>query len=268
MVILSSAAWCSDRACLSGGSIGGAVFPLGLNNLAFKIGFERWSTRIMGLITPILLIVGCLFVSANFPRTAPSPRSTRLFLPDLMIWKEPVLALTNHWLFFFECGFFYSARVCRLILPCHWYPAPAVVLDGRLPQRRLLSREIVARYYRGSYWAVQYTSVDYYSVSSCSTCCADTRWSKYCRDHHHLSLFGFAHGSDISSIPVCVLASCALCRIRDNIIPPYTPLVLSRGLSFLCLVRWTRANILKHALTGVPIAGEILHPAAKEPTWD
>lgn len=90
---------------LSGGSIGGVVFPLVMEKLAPRVGFA-WTTRIIGLITLILLIPGCFLVRANFPPKAASPPSAKVFLPDLTILRDPVLALTTLGVFFIEWGFF------------------------------------------------------------------------------------------------------------------------------------------------------------------
>lgn len=90
---------------LSGGSIGGVIFPLVLENLAPKIGFA-WSTRVIGLITLVLLVPGCVLVRANFPPKDPSPPSIKVFLPDLSILRDPVLALTTLGVFFIEWVFF------------------------------------------------------------------------------------------------------------------------------------------------------------------
>jgi uncharacterized membrane protein len=94
------------RDLLSGGSIGGVIVPVVLENLAPKIGFA-WSTRVIGLITLIVLVPGCLLVRANFPPKDPSP-SAKVFLPDLSILGDSVLALTTLGVFFIE-WIFYSA---------------------------------------------------------------------------------------------------------------------------------------------------------------
>ncbi|EAW11591.1 putative monocarboxylate permease [Aspergillus clavatus NRRL 1] len=52
---------------MSGGSLGGVMFPLVLDHLAARVGFA-WATRIVGLITLCLLIPGCVLVRARLPR--------------------------------------------------------------------------------------------------------------------------------------------------------------------------------------------------------
>lgn len=130
---------------LSGGSIGGVVFPLVvLENLAPKIGFA-WSTHVIGLITLFLLVPGCLLVRANFLPKASSPPSAKLFLPDLSILKRPRSRFDNHGRVLHRMGLLHPARIHRLLLPRHWDLTPAIVSHGRLPECGLIPRGMVTR---------------------------------------------------------------------------------------------------------------------------
>ena len=114
---------------MAGGSLGGVVFPIMLENLAPKIGFA-WATRAIGLVTLVLLLVGCLLVRGRPTANATKDGSTeesmeqssrkqepekprdgqnkkyKELLPDLTILRSPALALTTAGVFFIEWGFF------------------------------------------------------------------------------------------------------------------------------------------------------------------
>ncbi|KAJ5691869.1 Major facilitator superfamily domain general substrate transporter [Penicillium macrosclerotiorum] len=224
---------------LSGGSIGGVIFPLVLENLAPRIGFA-WSTRIIGLITLILLIPGCLLVRAKFPLKAPSPPSAKVFLPDLTILKDPVLALTTLGVFFIEWGFFIpleyiasyalasgiSPKLSYLMVvflnagsfPGRWLPGILADRIGRF--NTLLLTNILCLVAVLGIWMPaegNLVAVVIFSV-----------------------VFGFASGSNISLVPVCVGELCPVQNYGRYYTTVYT--IVSFG-----------------ALTGVPIAGEILH---------
>ncbi|KAJ5116874.1 hypothetical protein N7456_001222 [Penicillium angulare] len=224
---------------LGGGSVGGVIFPLVLENLAPKIGFA-WSTRIIGLITLILLLPGCLLVRANFPPKDPSPPSLKTFLPDLTILKDPVLALTTLGVFFIEWGFFIpleyiasyslatgiSPRLSYLMIvflnsgsfPGRWIPGIVADKIGRL--NTLILTNILCLISVLAIWLPgggNIVAVIIFSV-----------------------VFGFASGSNISLVPVCVGELCPVQNYGRYYTTVYT--IVSFG-----------------ALTGVPIAGEILH---------
>lgn len=192
---------------LSGGSIGGVVFPLILENLAPKLGFA-WSTRIIGLITLILLVPGCLLVRANFPPKQPAPPSAKVFLPDLSILKDPVLALTTLGVFFIEWGFFIpleyiasyalSSGIPRQLsylmvvflnagsFPGRWLPGLLSDRIGRF--NTLLLTNILCLIAVLGIW-----------MPASGNVVASILFSV---------IFGFASGSNISLVPVCVGELC------------------------------------------------------------
>ncbi len=85
-----------------GGSLGGIVYPLTLQALFPKIGFA-WATRVIALISFVLLIFANLFIKSRLP----SRKATKeTILPDFTIFRDPVFALTTLGVFFVEWGLF------------------------------------------------------------------------------------------------------------------------------------------------------------------
>lgn len=192
---------------LSGGSIGGVIFPLVLENLAPKIGFA-WSTRVIGLITLILLIPGCILVRGNFPNKTQDSPSIKAFLPDLRILKDPVLALITVGVFLIEWGFFIpleyiasyslSSGIPRQLsylmvvflnsgsFPGRWLPGIVADRIGRF--KTLILTNVLCLISVLGVWMPARGNVPAVIVFSI--------------------LFGFASGSNISLIPVCVGELC------------------------------------------------------------
>ncbi|KAJ6022740.1 uncharacterized protein N7446_013092 [Penicillium canescens] len=224
---------------LAGGSIGGVIFPLVLENLAPRIGFA-WASRVVGLITLILLIPGCLLVRANFPPKVSSAPSIKAFLPDLTILKDPVLALTTSGVFFIEWGFFIpleyiaSYSIASGISPKMSYLTVVFLNAGSFPGRwlpgivadhigrfnTLVSTNILCLIAVLGIWMPAGGNVVAVIIFSV--------------------VFGFASGSNISLVPVCVGELCPVENYGRYYTTVYT--IVSFG-----------------ALTGVPIAGEIIH---------
>ena len=192
---------------LSGGSIGGVIFPLVLEYLAPQIGFA-WATRVIALITLILLIPGCILVQANFP-PKPSLASKREILPDLTIVKDPLLALTTLGVFFIEWGFFIpleyvvsyslahgmSRRLAYLTIvflnagsfPGRWLPGIMADKIGRF--NTLILTNILCLISVLAVWMPASGNVAATIIFAI--------------------VFGFASGSNISLVPVCVGELCS-----------------------------------------------------------
>jgi MFS family permease len=192
---------------LAGGSIGGVIFPLVLEYLAPEIGFA-WASRVVGLITLILLIPGLVLVRANLPSKIPERPSLKVFLPDLTILNDPVLALTTIGVFFIEWGFFIpleyiasysiasgvSPRMSYLMVvflnagsfPGRWLPGIIADRIGRF--NTLILTNILCLISVLGIWMPangNMVAVIIFSV-----------------------VFGFASGSNISLVPVCVGELC------------------------------------------------------------
>lgn len=219
---------------MGGGSIGGVVFPIMLEKLAPKIGFP-WASRAIGLVTLVLLLVGCVLVRGQ-PNAKKSDQSDpehgekedtrqgpelkdeiqkqkrkekiKSLLPDLTILKSPLLALTTAGVFFIEWGFFIpleyitsyalahdiSPSLAYLMVvflnagsfPGRWIPGILADRVGRfnmLIATNMLSLVAVLGVWMPADGNVAATVV--FSV-----------------------LFGFASGSNISLVPVCVGELC------------------------------------------------------------
>ncbi|CAI7601575.1 unnamed protein product [Penicillium bialowiezense] len=225
---------------LAGGSIGGVIFPLVLQNLAPEIGFA-WASRVVGLITLVLLIPGLIFVRANFPPSkVPVVPSLKVFLPDLTILKDPILALTTIGVFFIEWGFFIpleyiasysiasgiSPRMSYLMVvflnagsfPGRWLPGIIADRIGRF--NTLILTNILCLISVLGIWMPANGNIVAVIIFSV--------------------VFGFGSGSNISLVPVCVGELCPVENYGRYYTTVYT--IVSFG-----------------ALTGVPIAGEIIH---------
>ncbi|GIJ92514.1 hypothetical protein Asppvi_001792 [Aspergillus pseudoviridinutans] len=223
---------------MSGGSLGGVMFPLVLDHLSPRVGFA-WATRIVGLITLCLLVPGCILIRARLPRKAPGGGRKQL-LPDLAIlWSLP-LALTTLGVFFIEWGFFipleYIAsyalasglppRLASLMVvflnagsfPGRWLPGILADRVGRF--NTLILTNVLCLVSVLAIWLPAKGNVVAIVVFAV--------------------VFGFGSGSNISLVPVCVGELCPTEQYGRYYTTVYT--IVSLG-----------------ALTGVPIAGEILH---------
>ncbi|KAE8381471.1 MFS monocarboxylate transporter [Aspergillus bertholletiae] len=219
----------------SGGSIGGVIFPLALNDLFDRIGFA-WATRVVALICLVCLATACLLVSS---RLATKPFSKENILPDFRIFQEPKFLLTTLSVFFIEWGLF---------VPITYISSYA--LDQGISTR--LSYQLLAILNAGSFFGrllpgyladrLGRFNTLIITVALCLLCNA-CLWMPagdnvallivYC------CVFGFSSGSNISLTPVCIGQLCKTEHYGRYYATAYT--VVSIG-----------------TLTGVPIAGEIL----------
>ena len=87
-------------ACTSG-SLGGIIIPFMLQALLPKIGFA-WSTRVLGLLLLVMAIPANLFVTKRLP---PDTKELTMF-PDLTSLKDPKFALCTIGVFLMEWGLF------------------------------------------------------------------------------------------------------------------------------------------------------------------
>ncbi|KAM3458533.1 hypothetical protein MY3296_000291 [Beauveria thailandica] len=220
------------------GSLGGVVFPLLLTRLCERLGFA-WATRVIGAVTVVLLLVGCVTVRrrdvfADAPGTA-----GRSLLPDLrVLLRVPVLLMTAG-VFFIEWGFFIGLEYVASYALAHgagrklsnlmivflnagsvfgrWLPGIMADRFGRLNTMILTNLLCITAMF--AIWLPARDSVAAIVLFSV--------------------VFGFASGSNVSLVPVCVGEYCT----TDNYGRYYTTVytVVSFG-----------------ALTGVLIAGQIL----------
>ncbi|KAI9694957.1 MAG: hypothetical protein M1822_000574 [Bathelium mastoideum] len=84
----------------AGGSFGGVVFPLMLQQLFPRVGFA-WSTRIMALIFFAVCIPANIFIRSRLP-----PKQGSTVLPDFGIFRNAAFSFTTASYFFLEWGLF------------------------------------------------------------------------------------------------------------------------------------------------------------------
>lgn len=226
---------------MAGGSLGGVVFPLVFNHLGEKLGFA-WTTRVIGLVTIMLLLIGCMTIRQRdvFARIpGASAAGSKSLLPDLRVLLSPPVFLMTAGVFFIEWGFFIgleyvasyaishgiSRRLSYLMIvflnagsfPGRWLPGILADRLGRL--NTMIATNIICIVAMFAVWLPAKDSAAAVIVFSV--------------------LFGFASGSNISLVPVCVGEYCTTDSYGRYYTTVYT--VVSFG-----------------ALTGVPIAGQIL----------
>lgn len=194
---------------MSGGSLGGIMFPLLLDHLWNRIGFA-WGTRAVGLITIVLVLAGCVLIrpNRNLPRQRKSPSGKRNILPDFSILLSPSVALMAAGVFFIEWGFFvgleYIAsyalshgidrdQAYQLVVylnagsfPGRWLPGIAADKFGRL--NTMIATNILCSIAMLAIWLPANGNLAATIVFAV--------------------VFGFASGSNISLVPVCVGELC------------------------------------------------------------
>ncbi|KAJ3482306.1 hypothetical protein NLG97_g7608 [Lecanicillium saksenae] len=223
---------------MSGGSLGGVMFPLVFNHLSERLGFA-WTTRVIGLITIVLLLIGCATVRQRDVFAHVSGTAGKSLLPDLRVLMSVPVFLMTAGVFFIEWGFFIgleyvasysiehgiSRNLSYLMIvflnagsfPGRWLPGILADHFGRL--NTMIMTNLLCIIAMFAVWLPAKDSVAAIIIFSV--------------------LFGFASGSNISLVPVCVGEYCT----TDNYGRYYTTVytIVSFG-----------------ALTGVPIAGQIL----------
>ncbi|KAI5294715.1 hypothetical protein KEM52_003376 [Ascosphaera acerosa] len=86
----------------SGGGVGAVVFPLMLQSLFPKIGWA-WAMRAMALLCLVTLGIGCLLIRSRLP---PKKATKENLLPDLRIFMQPIFTVVSMGIFFLEWGMF------------------------------------------------------------------------------------------------------------------------------------------------------------------
>ncbi|KAM3430696.1 hypothetical protein NHJ13734_007635 [Beauveria thailandica] len=209
-----------------------------LGSLCERLGFA-WATRVIGAVTVVLLLVGCVTVRrrdvfADAPGTA-----GRSLLPGLRVLLRVPVLLMMAGVFFIEWGFFIGFEYVASCALAHgagrklsilmivflnagsvfgrWLPGIMADRFGRLNTMVLTNLLCITAMF--AIWLPARDSVAAIVLFSV--------------------VFGFASGSNVSLVPVCVGEYCT----TDNYGRYYTTVytVVSFG-----------------ALTGVPIAGPIL----------
>jgi MFS family permease len=186
------------------GSIGGIIIPLLLQSIIDRIGFA-WSTRAIGLFFVALAIPANLFIRT---RIAPIKRSQSLW-PDLTILKEPSFAACSAGMFLMEWGLF-------VVLS---YIASFVIMRG---ETEISGYGIVAILNAGSFFGrwIPGLIADKYGrfnvIIATILLCFITILAFWLPAGNSTPLivvfaftFGFASGSNLGLIPVCLSQLCS-----------------------------------------------------------
>jgi predicted MFS family arabinose efflux permease len=186
----------------TGGSIGGVVFPLMLQQLFPKIGFA-WATRAMGFIFILLFTVANLLIKSRLP-----PKRGASAIPDFRIFRNPTFALTTAGVFLTEWGLFVplsyisSYALSERVDPAFSYQLLAILNAGSFFGRWLpgVLADKIGRF-----------NMMIMTVALCVI----TTFVLWLPAGHSIAmiitfclLFGFASGSNIGLTPVCVGQLC------------------------------------------------------------
>lgn len=190
----------------TGGSVGGVIFPLVLENLTPKIGFP-WAARIIGFIMLFLFAISNLLVRSRLPPLAGS--SSR---PDLRIFRQPAFVCITFGAFFMEIGLF---------VPINYMTSYAlhVGID------RALAFQLIAIFNASSFfgrWMAGFVADvmgRFNTLTIFTTICLVATAGLWLPAEGSSAMmitfaiiFGFASGSNISLTPVCVGQ---LCRTEE-----------------------------------------------------
>lgn len=188
----------------TGGSVGGVIFPLVMQDLFPRIGFG-WATRVIALICLILLVVACLLIKSRLPK---KPASKENVLPDFRIFKEPKFALTTAGIFFIEWGLFIPISFISSYSLSHnvstklSYQMLAILNAGSFFGRGLPG---FFADYLGRFNTLIATVALCLICNACLWLPAGDRLPLIIV---YSAIFGFASGSNISLTPVCIGQLC------------------------------------------------------------
>ena len=224
----------------TGGSIGGIVFPLMLQRLFSLVGY-RWATRILAFVFLFQLIIANILIRSRLP---PPPKGSlgSSIWPDWRIFKQGTFVLTTAGVFFVEWALFIplsyitSYALAQGLSPAFSYQLLAILNAGSFFGRWApgLLADKLGRFN---------TMICTVFLCMMSILCLWLTCSSSPNIVPQLVIFviifGFASGSNISLVPVCVGQLCDTEVFGRWLAGLYTVV------SFGCL-------------TGVPVAGSIL----------
>ncbi|GAM33261.1 hypothetical protein TCE0_003f00034 [Talaromyces pinophilus] len=219
----------------TGGSFGGIAFPLILEALFPRIGFA-WATRVVVLLCLLSLGAGCILIHSRLPS---KPASMENILPDVRIFRDPILVLTTAGVFLIEWGLFVpmtyisSYSLAQGYSTSFSYQILAILNVGSVFGRWLPGyiADSVGRF-NTMILAILGCLVS----SACFWLPAGDRKAMLIV---YALAFGFFSGSNISLTPVCVGQLCKTENYGRYYATVYTIVSFA-------------------TLTGIPIAGEIL----------
>lgn len=226
-----------------GGSLGGIIYPLMLQSLFPKIGFA-WSTRVLALIDIVLAIFANLFIKSRLPKKELTKEN---LMPDPRIFRDPVFTITTLGVFFLEWGIFNplaylsSYALNAGVSTTFSYQVIAIMNAG----------SCFGRYFPG---LIADKIGRFNSAILTGLLCIISTFALWLPAKDNIPLiivfaviFGFASGSGISLIPVCVGQLCETKHYGRYYATCYTVASIS-------------------CLTGIPIAGSLI-TAAGDTYW-
>lgn len=223
---------------VSGGSLGGIVFPLILEALFPRIGFA-WATRAKALMLLPFVVAGCFLMRARFS----TQTKTRFVRPDLKVLLKWRIALMTGGIFFMEWGLFVPLGYISLY-------ALKEGIESRLAYNMLTFLNIGSLLGR---WIPGYLGdkIGRFNTQILAiSLCIISILAMWLVSGGNIGLliatsvlFGFGSGSNISLTPVCLAQLCEVERFGTFYAATYT--VSSFG-----------------ALTGIPVAGALLTAAS------
>lgn len=218
---------------VSGGAIGGVVYPLILSSLIPRIGFP-WTTRVLGFLFLVLCIIACLLIRSRLP-----PDDNANAKPDFRIFRDPAFAITVAAIWFVEWALFIPlAYITSYALYQGFDESYSYLVLSILNIGSIFGRFLPGFYADkfGRYNTMILTTV-------LATVSVLAIWLPFGHTRAGLVVFavvfGFASGSNISLTPVCVGQLCRTENYGRYYATCYT--VVSVG-----------------CLTGIPIVGAIV----------
>ena len=224
----------------TGGSVGGIIFPLMLQRLFPLVGY-RWATRILASIFLFQLVIANILIRSRLPPPPKGHLGSSIW-PDWRIFKNTTFVLTTagtffvEWALFVPLSFISSYALARGISPAFSYQILAVLNAGSFFGR-----------WAPGYFADRLGRFNT-MIGTVSLCMVSVLglWLTSASSTHlvpqlviFVLLFGFASGSNISLVPVCVGQLC------DTEVFGRWYAGLYTVVSFGCL-------------TGLPVAGSLL----------
>jgi MFS family permease len=232
----------------AGGSLGGVIFPLALQQLFPSVGFA-WATRAIGFVDVFCCIVMCLCIRSRLP-----PKVGQSVLPDFRIFRDHSYLLLTVGIFAMEWALFIPitylttfATSTGALDPAFSYQLLAIFNAGSCIGRWVpgFLADKLGRFNSmiAALAICSATSLTFWLPASLitPTTSAEALTIKALSIVYAV-LFGFASGSNISLTPVCVGQLCDTSQYGRYYATCYTVVSFS-------------------TLTGIPIAGALIQAA-------
>jgi len=190
---------------MTAGSIGGIIFPLMLQKLFPTVGFA-WTTRILGFILALLLLMANSFVRSRLPRKPMG--SFKSVAPDLKVFKDLPFVLVTLGIFLMEWGIFVPLTYIGSYATSHG-------------QSSSFGFQIIAVLNAGSFFGRFFAGLVADMIGRVNTLilsilmCVITCFGLWLLAGNSMAMtivfavtFGFVSGSNLSLSPVCVGQFC------------------------------------------------------------